>query len=95
MLPTGICGRLNQKMGLNRSRRPRFRANNGDTCRAAALDHQSHLATSFLIGDDLAARPTHADTAAAPWAGLGIYAYLSVAQVSLGKSTGLDLTSWP
>lgn len=35
--------------------RPRFRANNGDTCRAAALDHQGiTLQPTFLIGNDLA-----------------------------------------
>jgi len=35
---------------------PRFRVNNGDTCRAAALDHQGIvLEPTFLIGDDLAA----------------------------------------
>ncbi|HRE15913.1 MAG TPA: LysR family transcriptional regulator [Rhodocyclaceae bacterium] len=35
---------------------PRFRANNGDTCRAAALDHQGLiLQPTFLVGEDLAA----------------------------------------
>lgn len=36
--------------------RPHFHANNGDTCRAAALDHQGIvLQPDFLIGMDLAA----------------------------------------
>lgn len=35
--------------------KPRFRANNGDTCRAAALDHQGIvIQPTFLIADDLA-----------------------------------------
>lgn len=34
--------------------RPRIHANNGDTCRAAALDHQGViLQPDFLVGDDL------------------------------------------
>lgn len=36
--------------------RPRLRANNGDTCRAAALDHQGIVQQpTFLVGEDLAA----------------------------------------
>lgn len=36
--------------------RPHFHANNGDTCRAAALDHQGFvLEPDFLVGEDLAA----------------------------------------
>jgi DNA-binding transcriptional LysR family regulator len=36
--------------------RPHFHTNNGDTCRAAALDHQGIiLQPDFLIGLDLAA----------------------------------------
>lgn len=36
--------------------RPRLRANNGDTCRAAALDHQGIVQQpTFLVGADLAA----------------------------------------
>ena len=35
---------------------PRIHANNGDTCRAAALDHQGIiLQPDFLVGDDLRA----------------------------------------
>lgn len=33
---------------------PRMHTNNGDTCRAAALDHQGIiLQPTFLVGDDL------------------------------------------
>jgi DNA-binding transcriptional LysR family regulator len=47
---TGPDGRVSVKVA------PRMRTNNGDTCRAAALQHQGIiLQPSFMVGADLAA----------------------------------------
>lgn len=55
--PTGDVLTLHSSKGPHSvTTRPRFRANNGDTCRAAALAHQGIvLQPDFLVGPDLAA----------------------------------------
>ena len=54
--PSGDTLTLKGKAGLRTVRtQPRFRSNNGDTCRAAALDHQGIVfQPDFLVGADLA-----------------------------------------
>jgi len=69
---------------------PRFRANNGDTCRAAALDHQGiTLQPTFLVGSDLASGRLQRILPEYESAELGVYAVYPTRKHLSGKVRAL------